>query len=641
MVAACDINGLQEINDARGRSIGDRAIQLLAENMRSVFPAGTYFVRGREATLLALCYGAGEDEVRECVETVNRNLGGQNTLGCFITIQYALSPAQGLNLEHAIREAFRGLRTKKMMDRRSGHAELLNGLIRTQQENDHDTEAHVMRTQKLGTELGRRIGLTDVQQSDLALLCIMHDIGKIGVPLEILNKPGKLTHEEWQLLQTHVEKGYQICCAAQELHNIADMVRHHHERWDGKGYPDGLSGESIPLLSRVISVVDSYDAMVNDRPYRRGMTKAQAMEELRRCAGTQFDPNITAAFLQLLEELPEDEKTEKGTEPRQPEMPDFAVLAKPARAPGEERVRRINYARYITDGEMNILSANEGFEALTGYTAEDISRGLRHTDILCMDDRAEYLCELTEQLANNRSMAYLEHRIRRKDGAIRYVFCFGRNFFDSVSRTERTEIVVADSADSHLVHSLLAEEHDRGSVRKEHLEYKDGEDHVTGLMKYEAFRADVDMNLLRGDLGCLLIMMDLDGFRAYNEKNGNTGGVTLLVAAARAMNNTLRKGDLSCRVANDEFAAALLFDAGEDHEQLARRGREICERINRELAAENSTMTMGMAFSDAQISTYNQLHRCAETALRTAKNSGMRGQILLYTAQEETTENKS
>ena len=634
LVAACDINGLQEINDARGRSIGDRAIQLLADSMRETFPAGTYFVRGREATLLALCYGGEEDGIRPCVESVNRSLGGQNTLGCFVSIQYALSPAQGLNLEHAIREAFRGLRTKKMMDRRSGHAELLNGLIRTQQENDHDTEAHVLRTQKLGSELGRRIGLSDVQRSDLALLCILHDIGKIGVPLEILNKPGKLSSEEWKVLQAHVEKGYQICCASQELHSIADMVRHHHERWDGKGYPDGLSGESIPLLARVISVVDSYDAMVNNRPYRRAMSREQAMAELRRCAGTQFDPNIVNAFLELLEDLPEElREAAEGAQEAAPVWPDFAVLTQPARLPGEEHVRRVTYARYITDAEMSIVFADDGFETITGYTAEDVQRGLRHTDLLCMEDRAEYLCQLSEQLANNRAMALLEHRIRRKDGTIRYVFCYGRNFYDSANRDERTEIIVLDSADSHQVRSLLADEYDRG-VHMERMEHKNGEDNLTGLMKYEAFRADVDMNLLRGDLCCLLIMMDIDGFRAYNEQNGTAGSVSLLTSAARAINGSLRKGDLACRVANDEFAAALFFDADENRELLVRRAREICGRINKELSPEGSTITMGMAFSDAEIITFSQLRHCAETALRTAKSESSPGSVLLYTKDE-------
>ena len=103
----------------------------------------------------------------------------------------------------------------------------------------------------------------------------MHDIGKVAIPLEILNKPGKLTDEEWEIIKSHTIKGYEIAKSTPELEGVADMIKYHHERWDGKGYPDGLSLETIALLSRIIYVVDAYDAMINNRSYR----KAKSVEE--------------------------------------------------------------------------------------------------------------------------------------------------------------------------------------------------------------------------------------------------------------------------------------------------------------------------------------------------------------------------
>ena len=193
---------------------------------------------------------------------------------------------------------------KKLLSSKSVHSQTLTSLVRALQESDSDTEAHVRRTQKMGVELGRRVGLSDEQIADLRLLCLLHDIGKIGIPLEILNKPGKLTEEEFAVLRTHVEKGYQIAMSSDELKSIARMILCHHERWDGKGYPEGLSGNSIPVLSRVIAIVDAYDAMVNNRSYRKGLDPETAQEEMRRGAGVQFDPYLTGEFLSMLEENP-------------------------------------------------------------------------------------------------------------------------------------------------------------------------------------------------------------------------------------------------------------------------------------------------------------------------------------------------
>jgi HD-GYP domain-containing protein (c-di-GMP phosphodiesterase class II) len=132
---------------------------------------------------------------------------------------------------------------------------------------------------------------------------VFHDIGKIAIPDAILNKPAPLSHEERKVIETHPAAGEQILAPVPFLSRVRRIVRHDHERWDGTGYPDGLRGPQIPIGARIVFVVDSFHAMVSDRPYRKGMPEAAAREELRANAGTQFDPAVVDAFLRVLDEV--------------------------------------------------------------------------------------------------------------------------------------------------------------------------------------------------------------------------------------------------------------------------------------------------------------------------------------------------
>jgi HD-GYP domain-containing protein (c-di-GMP phosphodiesterase class II) len=164
-------------------------------------------------------------------------------------------------------------------------------------EKSHETQAHAERLAQLSGKLGKAMGLDDKQLTELELLSTLHDIGKISIDGSILTKTDKLTESEWFEIKKHPEVGYRIAQASPELKNISEYILGHHERWDGKGYPQGLAGENIPLLSRIISVVDSYDAMTQDRVYRKAMSIEEAIEEIRNNAGTQFDPEITRVFI--------------------------------------------------------------------------------------------------------------------------------------------------------------------------------------------------------------------------------------------------------------------------------------------------------------------------------------------------------
>lgn len=167
-------------------------------------------------------------------------------------------------------------------------------------EKSHETEAHARRLAAMAREIGERMGLSQLELDQLELLSMLHDIGKVAVPDRILNKPGKLTAEEWVEMKKHPEIGYRIAASSPELSPIAEFILCHHERWDGKGYPQGLSGEEIPLLSRILSVVDSYDAMTENRAYRKAMEKEKVLIEIKESSGTQFDPKIAAIFIDII-----------------------------------------------------------------------------------------------------------------------------------------------------------------------------------------------------------------------------------------------------------------------------------------------------------------------------------------------------
>jgi putative nucleotidyltransferase with HDIG domain len=167
---------------------------------------------------------------------------------------------------------------------------------------DTETEGHSLRVAEMACAVGQKLGLT-LRELDLVEKAgLLHDIGKIGVPDAILRKAGPLTDEEWEQMRRHPATGRAIVGAIPFLEDVAEVVYAHHERFDGDGYPRGLKGEEIPLAARIFTIVDAYDAMTSDRPYRRARSAEAAVEEIARCSGTQFDPRVVKAFFRVLAE---------------------------------------------------------------------------------------------------------------------------------------------------------------------------------------------------------------------------------------------------------------------------------------------------------------------------------------------------
>ena len=168
---------------------------------------------------------------------------------------------------------------------------------------DNYTRHHLDRTYQYAIALTRRVAPDLAQDASVGYGYLLHDIGKVGIPDAILNKEGPLDESEWRIMRTHPVIGLQLVQPIRFLGDAVQIVKSHHERWDGKGYPEGKAGEDIYLPARIFAIIDTFDAMTSDRPYRKGLPVHAAMEEIDRCGGTQFDPELATAFIALCEDL--------------------------------------------------------------------------------------------------------------------------------------------------------------------------------------------------------------------------------------------------------------------------------------------------------------------------------------------------
>jgi HD-GYP domain-containing protein (c-di-GMP phosphodiesterase class II) len=199
-----------------------------------------------------------------------------------------------------MREAEDNMYRNKLNESRSIRSTIITTLQASLEEKTLETKEHAERIKVISLKIGEAIGLSRDALDELSIASSMHDIGKIGISDTILSKPGPLTTEEWQVMKKHPEIGYHILLSSPNMSRIAEYILAHHERWDGRGYPQGLKELEIPIISRIISVADSFDVMLSNRPYRKAMPKEEALKEIKRCSGTQFDPNLVEVFLGLM-----------------------------------------------------------------------------------------------------------------------------------------------------------------------------------------------------------------------------------------------------------------------------------------------------------------------------------------------------
>jgi HD-GYP domain-containing protein (c-di-GMP phosphodiesterase class II) len=237
------------------------------------------------------------DKIKLKCEEYNKDLSNE-AYSINISLGYATKETADANLDATIKIAEDFMYKRKLLEHKSSHSVILSSIKATMHEKSHETQEHADRLTYLSQEIGKKMRLTQEELDELELVATLHDIGKVAIDDHILNKPGRLDDAEWIEMKKHSEVGYRIAMSSPDLVPIAEYILSLHERWDGGGYPQGIKGEEIPLLSRIVSVVDAYDAMTEDRIYRKAVSGKEAAAEIRRNAGTQFDPKIVKLFLE-------------------------------------------------------------------------------------------------------------------------------------------------------------------------------------------------------------------------------------------------------------------------------------------------------------------------------------------------------
>jgi diguanylate cyclase (GGDEF)-like protein/putative nucleotidyltransferase with HDIG domain len=331
-----DLDDFKASNEEFGHVDGDQLLCWLAEHISSsIRDVDTVARYGGDEFVLVLPETSGEaaglvaERIRQAIEKGALRKTALNAPACTISAgvasvsediktRHALLLSADIALYHAKQEGKnqvavytpemnKGYRTSPsrlktlLVDESFEAIEALSAAVDAK---DSNTQGHSEAVTAYAVALARRLGLSESELENVRAAALLHDIGKIGMPDAILKKPGALEQGEWEVVESHTEVGSHILEKIQQLKAIIPGVRHHHERFDGMGYPTGLQGAQIPLTARIIALADSFDAMVSDRSYRKAMSKQQAMEEIERCAGTQFDPQLVKLFIGVLDDQP-------------------------------------------------------------------------------------------------------------------------------------------------------------------------------------------------------------------------------------------------------------------------------------------------------------------------------------------------
>ncbi len=304
IVYAFDINALNIYNEAFGYDVGDKILIEVAEIIKKVIRKESHAYRIDGDLFVILGNAIGLDinvKSKELLEALEKITYGNIDLS--VTYAYLINEDPELSGSDLIKEVEKKVEQKKLYEEKSHKSNSVKTILATLTSKYDDERIHSARVSKYCEKIAKKLGFDETDTARLKLAGMTHDIGKIAIPDEILHKPAKLTDEEYAIIKTHAETGYKILSAAKEYHDIALAARHHHERWDGKGYPVGLKGEEIPLFSRIICVLDAFEAMTSDRVYHKAQSEEYAINELLRCSGTQFDAKIVDIFIEVLYEM--------------------------------------------------------------------------------------------------------------------------------------------------------------------------------------------------------------------------------------------------------------------------------------------------------------------------------------------------
>lgn len=298
-----DLNGLKLVNDAFGHETGDHLLIKAASLLKESCPPGGIVARVGGDEFAMFLPRTDHITVQQLVEDMYRKFANQTIQ--FIPISISLGFGTKIDSTQSMYDILRiaenWMYQRKLIDGPQFRVETIHILQKTLRDVAFETEEHTHHMKEFALRLAQILNLSEKEKEALSLLADFHDVGKITIPQEILQKPGPLSEEEWETVRRHPEVGFRIAQAIPVLAPIANLVLAHHEWYNGQGYPRGLKGEEIPLLARLIAICDAFDVMVSGRPYKKGLSVEEAVAELRRCSGTQFDPQLVEEFIKVLD----------------------------------------------------------------------------------------------------------------------------------------------------------------------------------------------------------------------------------------------------------------------------------------------------------------------------------------------------
>ncbi len=300
-----DVDGLKLVNDTLGHQEGDRLLRKSAQILKEACPEQSIITRIGGDEFCVILRHTSERELyaihRKMIRLVNEYNQNGPHIPLSISHGIAFRNDSHVDLLQLFKEAEQKMYYEKLLHSQSAKSQVVDVLTKALEVRDYITEGHADRLSKIVEEIASSIGLPEYQINNLRLFARFHDIGKVGISDAILFKPGKLTSDEFEEMKKHSEIGFRIAQTSPDLVHISDWILKHHEWWNGNGYPFGLAGKDIPLECRILSIADAYDSMSNDRPYRKALVYKTRINELKRFAGIQFDPELIEIFLGLLE----------------------------------------------------------------------------------------------------------------------------------------------------------------------------------------------------------------------------------------------------------------------------------------------------------------------------------------------------
>lgn len=295
-----DVNGLKLVNDSFGHVVGDKLLKEVAKALKQECRASDTVARLGGDEFVVILPNTDIVEAEEIIKRIKQRSTQHKAKALEISISfgYKIKRNSHEDIQGVLMAAEDSMYRYKLYESKSLRSKTIDLIMNALIEKSSRELMHSQRVSKICESIATMLGFEKEYVNQIRIAGLVHDIGKIGISETILNKPQRLNRDEWEVMQKHPEAGWRILNSVVEFTELAEFVLSHHERWDGKGYPRALKGDEIAMEARIIAIADSYDAMTSDRSYRKGMNEAEAIEEIKQCAGTQFDPEITKVFIE-------------------------------------------------------------------------------------------------------------------------------------------------------------------------------------------------------------------------------------------------------------------------------------------------------------------------------------------------------